>query len=125
MKHKSDLLPALFLLSFLVIAGGLAMVLPQPPEPLAATAAPSEFSAERAYRYVEVLGREVHPIGYAAHARVRETIVRQLEELGLVAEIQETTVVDPQAILAADRPPANPYNRLTRQWWSSHSAGRA
>jgi hypothetical protein len=99
MKHKSDLLPALFLLSFLVIVGGLAMVLPQPPEPLPATAAPSEFSAERAFRYVEVLGREVHPIGSAAHARAREYIVRQREELGLVPEIQETTVVDPRAIL--------------------------
>lgn len=31
MKHRSDRLPAVFLLSFLVIAGGLAMVLPQPP----------------------------------------------------------------------------------------------
>jgi len=45
MKHKSDLLPAVFLASLLVIVGGLAMVLPQPPEPRPATAAPGEFSA--------------------------------------------------------------------------------
>jgi len=36
-----------------------------------------------------------------AHARAREVIVRELEELGLVPEIQEATVVDPQAILDA------------------------
>jgi hypothetical protein len=80
MKHKLDLLPAVFLCSFLVTVGGLAMVLPQPPEPLPATAAPGEFSAERAFRSVEVLGREAHPIGFLAQARAREVIVRQLEE---------------------------------------------
>jgi hypothetical protein len=36
-----------------------------------------------------------------AHERVREVIVRQQEELGLTPEIQETAVVDPQAILDA------------------------
>ncbi len=85
MEHKSGLLPALFLFSFLVIIGGAAMYLPQPPEPLPATVATSAFSAERAFRHVEVLGREVHPIGSLAQAR--EYIVRQLEELGLVPEI--------------------------------------
>ncbi len=99
MKPKYDLLPAVFLFSFLMFVGWLAMYLPQPPEPLPATAAPAEFSAQRAFQHVEVLGREVHPIGSSAQASVREYIVRQQEELGLVPEIQEATVVDPQALL--------------------------
>ncbi len=101
MKGKHTFLPAIFLFSFLVLTGGLAMYLPRPPEALPATAAVNAFSAERAFRHVEVLGREVHPIGSPAQTQVREYIVRQLQELRLVPEIQKTAVVDPQALLDA------------------------
>ena len=95
-QSKGNLLPALSLFLFLVLVGALVTVLSQrPPTPIAASAPPAEFSAERALRHVEALGRETHPVGTAAHARARAYIVSELQALSLDPQVQEATVVDP------------------------------
>ena len=96
MEPKHNLLPAFSLFLFLALLAGLVMYLSQqPPNPLPANAPSTDFSAERAFRHVEALGRETHPVGTAAHARARAYIVSQLQALGLDPQIQATTVVDP------------------------------
>jgi hypothetical protein len=101
-QSKGNLLPGLSLFLCLALLGALVMHLSQqPPMPVAASAPPSEFSAERALRHVAALGQETHPVGTAAHARARAYIVGELQALGLDPQVQEATVVDPKS-------PANP-----------------
>jgi len=96
MEPRNNLVPAFSLFFFLVIVAALVMVLSQrPPAPLPASAPAADFSAERAFRHVEALGRETHPVGTAAHARACAYIVSQLQALGLDPHIQAATVVDP------------------------------
>ena len=96
MKPKNNLLPAFSLFLFLALLAALVMYLSQqPPNPLPANAPATDFSAERAFRHVEALGREPHPVGTAAHARARAYIVSELQALGLDPQIQAATVVDP------------------------------
>lgn len=62
-----------------------------PPSPLAADAPADEFSAERAFEHVEVIGAEISPHGTPAADRVREYIVDELDEMGLDPEVTEAT----------------------------------
>ncbi len=95
---KHNLLPAFSLFLFLALVAVLVMYLSQqPPDPLPASAPPTDFSAERALRHVEALGRETHPVGTAAHARARDYIMSELQALGLEPQIQAATVVDPKS----------------------------
>ena len=64
-----------------------------PPDPLPATAALTEFSAERAIHHVEAIARAPRPIGSANHAAARDYIFAQLSSLGLEPEVQKTTAV--------------------------------
>jgi hypothetical protein len=57
------------------------------PQPLPASAPPTEFSAERALFYVHRIASRPHPAGSAA-AEVRDSILHELNELGIPAEIQ-------------------------------------
>jgi len=59
-----------------------------------ATAAPDDFSAERALVHVLAIAQEPHPMGSPQNARVRDYIVEQLDALGLSPEIQTSTVPD-------------------------------
>ena len=98
MKPKRNLLPGVFLFLFLVLVASLVMFLSQqPPSPLPATIPASEFSAERAFRHVQAISQEPHPVGTAAHLQVRNYIVSELQALGLSPQIQETTFVDPES----------------------------
>jgi hypothetical protein len=65
----------------------------RPPSPVAATAADTVFSAERALRHVEEIAVRPHPIGSTDHDRVRDYILRQLGALGLRPQVQVTTAV--------------------------------
>jgi hypothetical protein len=76
----------------LVVA--LGIWLQQPPRPVPATAAATEFSAERAMQHVEAIARAPRPIGSANHAAARDYIIQQLRALGLEAEIQKTTAIN-------------------------------
>jgi hypothetical protein len=70
-----------------------------PPAPVPATAAPTEFSAERAIQHVAAIARGPRPIGSANHAAARDYIFQQLLALGLEPEIQKTTAVNSSGAL--------------------------
>jgi hypothetical protein len=71
-KPRHDFLPALALFLFLALLAALVTYLSQRPlNPITSSALPTEFSAERAFRHVEALGRETRPVGTAAHVRAR------------------------------------------------------
>ncbi|MCK9795700.1 M28 family peptidase [Isoptericola sp. 4D.3] len=72
---------------FLLVLAALAVWSVLPPSARPADAAADEFSAERAFATVEAVGAEVHPHGTAAAAAVRDTIVADLEGLGLDPEV--------------------------------------
>ena len=65
-----------------------------PPQPVAATAPATGFSAERALREVGVIARRPHSIGTPEHDRVRDYLVQRCRALGLRVAVQDTTVVN-------------------------------
>src|SRR6476646_807116 len=65
----------------------------EPPDPVPATAPPTEFSAERAFAHVREIAQRPHPTGSADNARVRDYVFRQLHALGLEPQVQEATGV--------------------------------
>src|SRR5437764_5917540 len=79
----------------LVLVAFLSVWLQNPPAPVPATAAATEFSAERALQHVEAIARAPRPIGSATHAAARDYIFQQLRAFGLEAEIQKTTAINP------------------------------
>lgn len=64
------------------------------PAPLAASAPPTAFSAERAMTHVEVLGTQTRYLGSAHHRRTQRYLVARLRALGLRPQIQRTAVVN-------------------------------
>jgi len=71
----------------------LAVYQVQPPVPIAASALPAEFSAERAMEQLRAITQNPHPTGSAENARVRDYLASQLEALGLDPQVQTATVV--------------------------------
>ena len=64
-----------------------------PPAPVAASAPPIEFSAERAMSQLRVIAQKPHPTGSLENARVRGYLIDQLQALGLSPQVQTATVV--------------------------------
>lgn len=83
---------AAFILLFLCFGIAASLYQHQPPSPVSVSAPPEEFSAERAFRQLERIAREPHPIGSPACVAVREEIVRVVRELGLEPEVQRDDV---------------------------------
>jgi hypothetical protein len=90
----------LLLLIFLVVVGALATFLPTTPPVTPASAPPTQFSAERAFRHVETIAREPHPIGSPANQRVRDYILSELNNLGLAPQVQAVMAVFPKFAVA-------------------------
>ena len=88
---------ALLLWVVLGFVAFLTIRLQYPPPPIPATAAATEFSAERALPHVEAIARLPRPIGAANHAAARVYIFQQLRAFGLEPEIQKTTAVNTTA----------------------------
>lgn len=65
----------------------------RPPGAVPSTAPATEFSADRAMKYLEQIARRPHPLGSADHDRVRDYIVGQLSDLGLAPQIQRATAI--------------------------------
>ncbi|MCX6550117.1 MAG: M28 family peptidase, partial [Acidobacteria bacterium] len=70
-----------------------AVLLGGPPAPVPASAAATEFSAERAMVYVRAIAERPHPMGSVDHARVRDYLVKTIEGLGVAVERQDATIV--------------------------------
>lgn len=89
-SRSSALLRAIVLL---LLVTALIIRSSRPPAPVAATAPPTVFSAERAMRHVREVAQRPHPIGSADEARVRAYLLAELAKLGIPAEVQEATGV--------------------------------
>jgi hypothetical protein len=76
-------------LLFLVL-GMFLVRLDSPPRPLDENAPPTEFSAGRAVKHLAEIARAPHPINSTEHDRVRDYLVRSLNQLGLAAQVQKT-----------------------------------
>jgi hypothetical protein len=58
------------------------------PEPVAATAAPQDFSAARALERVRVIAQRPHPPGSVDHQRVRDYVLGELTNLGTAPQVE-------------------------------------
>ncbi len=79
------------LVILLVLTAAFVLHASRPPAPVAATASPRVFSAERAMAHVREIAQRPHPIGSADAARVRDYVRSQLAALHIPAEVQEAT----------------------------------
>jgi len=52
----------------------------------------NSFSAERAFKQVEIIASEPHMIGSEANAKVRSYLLQELNTLGIQTQLHETTV---------------------------------
>ncbi|MEM8963985.1 MAG: M20/M25/M40 family metallo-hydrolase, partial [Acidobacteriota bacterium] len=64
-----------------------------PPAEVPADAPPTEFSAERAFTWVEMLAQAPHPVGTREHHRVRNQLVSELRQMGFDPQIQVAPAV--------------------------------
>lgn len=76
-------------LLLLLTVGAVADI--QPPSPAGENAPAGEFSAGRAFRHVEQVGKDRHVAGSPAGDQVREYILATLRGYGLETEVQEAT----------------------------------
>jgi hypothetical protein len=97
LKHNLYIKRSLFgIIIFLsVLAGMLAFKMPGV---LPATTSLEEFSAERAASHVSAISQNPHPMGSEENRQVRDYIISELANMGITAEVQETTVPDYFAI---------------------------
>jgi Zn-dependent M28 family amino/carboxypeptidase len=61
------------------------------PDPVPASAPPTEFSSGRALEHVRAIAQEPHPMGSAENAAARDYLVNELSALGVEPEVQTTT----------------------------------
>jgi hypothetical protein len=78
----------------LVIVTALLVVYQlNPPRPAAVSAPLTEFSGERALKYLTVIAQRPHPVRTSEHAAVAKYIQNELTALGLSPEVQQTPAV--------------------------------
>lgn len=91
----------------LILALILAVWRSQPPAPEPVTAPATEFSAARAFTDIRAIAQKPHPVGSAEHARVRDYIVRRMNELGLAPRLQSERSTQQFRGLTISAPVAN------------------
>src|SRR5262249_32744564 len=77
----------------LVLCALIVRRVAEPPDPVPASAPPTEFSAERAFAHVREIAQRPHPIGTGDNARVRDYVLGRLRALGLNPQVQDATGV--------------------------------
>src|SRR5262245_57489430 len=77
----------------LVLCALIVRRVDEPPDPVPASAPPTEFSAERAFAHVREIAQRPHPTGSVDNARVRDYVLGQLRAFGLQPQLQEVTAV--------------------------------
>ena len=80
-------LPSIAAWLFVLLLSAASIMELKAPDSLPATVPPTEFSAERAFSYVNNIARTPHPIGSPANAEVREYLLAQLSKLGLNPQV--------------------------------------
>lgn len=72
----------------------LTLLFISPPPPVSSDAPAEIFSADRAFRDLEIIAEEPHPMGISpAHAEVRDYLIQEIRKLGLDPEVQKTNGV--------------------------------
>jgi Peptidase family M28 len=90
---SADTLIAIATLLFILFWVAFSLYMQTPPGVVPATATPGEFSAARAFQHVERIASSPHPMGSAAHAEVRDYLLKELSAAGLSPEVQQATGV--------------------------------
>jgi hypothetical protein len=72
---------------FIIMLAMLAIWALKPPASVAASAPPTDFSAERALANVRMIARAPHPIGSDANTAVREYLLEQLSAIGFQPQV--------------------------------------
>ncbi|GGG00055.1 M20/M25/M40 family metallo-hydrolase [Paenibacillus aceti] len=85
-------LKGILIMIILVVAIWAGLLQIRSPQPTGLDASPEVFSSARAMEKLEIIAREPHPSGSAAHAEVRDYIIAELKQLGLHPEIQQSDV---------------------------------
>ncbi|HMD96295.1 MAG TPA: M28 family peptidase [Terriglobia bacterium] len=90
---QASAVAAIGTLALIAVLSFLAVYQVQPPAPVAASAPPADFSAERGVEHLRAIAQKPHPTGSAENARVRDYLVTQLQALGLDPQVVAATVV--------------------------------
>lgn len=91
------LVAGLLVLGFIAFLVYLSIARIEAPAVVGAGAPASEFSAARAMRHAETIGRAPRPIGSSEHAKTREYLLAELNALGVTPQVQTAIVVGPGA----------------------------
>ncbi len=83
----------LVLVVLLCLCSFVALAQVSPPTPLPTTAPATVFSAGRAIQHVEALAQAPRSMGTPGHRAAQQYLVKEIEALGLLPEVQATTVV--------------------------------
>jgi hypothetical protein len=83
-------------LLFVLVVAGVCALREGTPDALTPSAPQDVFAADRALVYLNAFAAAPHPIGSAAHDRVRDYLVSQITALGLAPEVQRATGVTPR-----------------------------
>jgi hypothetical protein len=81
---------------FITLIVFLGLYQDRAPKAAAESAPPTEFSAGRAMKHLEVIAQRPHPIGSTEEEAVRDYIIKELAVMGLNPEVQTATVVNQQ-----------------------------
>lgn len=92
--YRNTPISALLVLVLLVGLSLYSISLVHPPDAVPATAPADQFSAERAFAYVQQLCRQPHAVGTPAHATARAYLLDTMQKLGLKPIVQETAIAN-------------------------------
>ena len=90
---NEESLTAILLALFLVLAATFSIREDDPPAALSAAAAPQQFSAVRAAKYLPAIAARPHPIGSAEHKTVQDYLASQLAAEGVEPQVQRATLI--------------------------------
>ena len=93
-RLTSDLVKGLTAFLVVAIVAFLSIYRQSSPAALPEGAPATEFSAGRAFKYLQVIAQKPHPIGSPEHALVRDYLVDELKKLELTPEVQKTFAVN-------------------------------
>jgi len=93
-KQTTVLVKSILTVAVLVLFTFLGVYQLTPPEPKPADTPATEFSAGTAFKDLEVIAREPHPLHSKEKEKVRDYLMTQLESMGLEALLQKTSLKD-------------------------------
>lgn len=91
---RTGLAKPLLVLGCIACFSLLSVFRQSPPEAIPSTAAPSEFSSERALGHLRAVALKPHPIGSQEHDKVRDYILSELAAQGVGPQVQEATAIN-------------------------------